>query len=458
MIADSVRATKRLNALLGALVAVFLASCASFDPHNILGRRATEYSSRADDGFVREPDAAERRELRRRNVELVWTTIRDRYYRADLNGVDWNAARAKWEPLIVDAPSEDEYWLRLDRLAGELADAHTRVESPTQVEARRRQRVRSLGLGLREIEDRLLVTSVNADSDAFFAGIRAGMTITAIGGTPALERWRDWIASARPSSTQQATRGEAARRLNELARANEQGIDIEFARFDGSRERAQLKPRDIVTRPTVTHRVLPSGLGYVRLSAFSETLRGDLFAAIAALKDTPGLILDLRRNRGGSAFLAQSLVGAFFTERTVIGKAITRTERPVSLAFGAFTVAALERVVPGRKDAYTGKLVVLIDNESASASEMVASALQQTTRAHVIGEISCGCLLAFLGYASLNGGGELAYSEIGYADNNGIGVEKQGVTPNSPIARSQDDVRSGRDRALEAAVSHLRGR
>jgi carboxyl-terminal processing protease len=453
-----VRARKRLNAATGVLVAALLASCASFDPHNILGRRAAEYSSRNDDGFVREPDAAERRELRRRNVELVWTTIRDRYYRADLNGVDWHAARAKWEPLIVDAPSEDEYWLRLDRLAGELADAHTRVESPTQVEARRRQRVRSLGLGLRDVEDRLLVISVSADADAFFAGIRPGMTITAIGGAPALERWREWIANARPSSTVQATRGEAARRLNELARSNERGVDIEFERFDGSRERAPLKPRDIATRASVAHRVLPSGLGYVRLSAFSETLRSDLFSAIAALKDAPGLILDLRGNRGGSSFLAQSLVGAFFTERTVIGKAITRTERPVSLAFGAFTVAALDRVVPGRNDAYTGKLVVLIDNDSASASEMVASALQQTGRAHVLGEISCGCLLAFLGYASLNGGGELAYSEIGYVDNDGKYVEKQGVTPNSHVERSQDDVRSGRDRALEAAVAHLRGR
>jgi carboxyl-terminal processing protease len=438
-----------------ALCASLLASCASFDPHNVIGRRSLETASRTADGFVPIPNELEQRELRRQNVEQVWSIVRDRYYRADLNGVDWNAARAKWEPLIVGAETEDLYWERLDRFAGELADSHTRVESPTQVEARRKQRVLSLGLNLREIDNRLVAIAVNSDSDAHFAGLRAGMTITSIGNAQALKLWREWIAAARKSSTDIATRNGAFRRLTDLAKADRNGVEIEFERFDGVRERARVKLREIGTRPSVSHRVLPSGFGYVRLTAFSEWLRPELFAAIASLKDTPGMILDLRGNRGGSAAMAQALVGAFFKEKTLIGKAITRTNQPVTVAFGAVKLIALERAVPGRADAYLGKLVVLIDNDSASASEIVSSALQSTGRAHLIGETSCGCLLAFLGYASLHQGGELAYSEVGYVDRNGTTIENKGVTPDSSIARSVDDVRASRDRALEAAVAYL---
>jgi carboxyl-terminal processing protease len=436
-----------------ALMFCTLGACASFDPYNVVGRVAVKDASRDADGFVRTLNAEEKRAERRANVELVWTTIRDRYYRADLNGVDWNAARAKWEPLIVDAPNEDEYWQRLDRLAGELADAHTRVESPTQVEARRNQRVLSLGLSMREMDEKLVVTGVNTDSNAFFAGLRVGMTIVAINASPALKTWRAWIADARPSSTPIATRGAATRKLNDLAKTD--GIEIEFERFDGTRERVRLKSREISTRPTVSHRVLPSGFGYVRLTAFSESLRGSLLAGIDALKDTPGLILDLRGNRGGSLAMANTLIGAFFKEKTDIGQATTRTNSPVTMAFGAVKLIPLERSVPGRKDAYAGKLVVLIDNDSASGSETVATVLQSTRRAHVIGETSCGCLLAYLGYAQLNGGGEIAYSEVGFIDKLGRTTEKEGVTPDSFISRTIADLRDGRDRVLEFAQSYL---
>jgi carboxyl-terminal processing protease len=215
--------------------------------------------------------------------------------------------------------------------------------------------------------------------------------------------------------------------------------------------------REIPTQPVVAHRVLPSGLGYVRLTGFSEWLRPGLLRAIDSLKDTPGIVLDLRGNRGGSAAMADALVGAFFKEKTVIGKAQTRTNRPVTIGFGTVELIALDRFVPGRADAYTGKLAVLIDADSASASEAVASALQSTGRAEVFGETSCGCLLAFLGYAQLNGGGGLAYSEVGYVNINNERVENLGVKPNRYIEKTIDDIRSNRDRPLEAAVGAIAG-
>jgi carboxyl-terminal processing protease len=446
----------RLYARHFSLCLLVLSGCASFDPHNILGRRGGERAGNTDVVEFRADDRASVRAAREQTIASVWRTVQDRYYRADLNGVDWNAALAKWQPLILDAPNEDEYWLLLDQMVGELGDSHTRVESPKQVEARRNQRVMSLGIALREIDGQLIVLSVNNDSDAFFAGIRAGMAITQIDAKPALETWREWIASSRKSSSEAARRSAAARRLNEIARTNAEGVQVEFARHDNKRETTRLKPRAISTRPSVAHRTLPSGAGYIRLTAFSEWLRPELLRAIDSFKDAPGIVLDLRGNRGGSAAMADALVGAFFKEKTLIGKTQTRTNQSVTIAFGAVKLIDLERTVPGRADAYSGKVVVLVDADSASASEAVASALQSTSRAYVVGETTCGCLLAFLGYAQLNGGGELAYSEVGYVNISNQRIENAGVTPNRRIEKSRDDLRLTRDRTLEAAIDWLR--
>jgi carboxyl-terminal processing protease len=242
------------------------------------------------------------------------------------------------------------------------------------------------------------------------------------------------------------------RALTELARSRDAGVGISAQRFDGSRIDANLKLRDISTRPIVTSRLLPSGVAYVRLTEFSEWLRRDLLAAIASFKDAPALILDLRGNRGGSAAMANALVGAFFRETTSFGTAITRKGTPVSFAFGLIEAISLERRAPGRNDAYTGKVIVLVDDNSASASEAAASGLQSTGRATIVGQTTCGCLLAFLGYAQLNQGGELAYSEVGYVTKSGEIVEGKGVKPDISVELSIEDLRTQRDRALERAV------
>jgi carboxyl-terminal processing protease len=431
-------------------ICIALSGCASFDPYNIIGRRqVSQPTERYGAPAVEKTEQA----LRRETVDYVWRTIAERYYRADLNGVDWAAARARWEPQILAAASEGEYWRLFDRMTAELGDSHTRVESPLQVEARRNQRVQSLGVGLRDFDGALVVTGVNSDSDAFFAGVRAGMSLIEIDHRPALITWRMWVENARRSSTPQATRQGAMRAFTELARSREAGVPIAVLRADGSRIDAMIRLRDVSTRPSVSSRTLSSGIGYVRLTEFSEWLRRDLLAAIDSHNSAPALILDLRGNRGGSAAMANALIGAFFRERTVVGKAITRTGAPVTLAFGLVRAIPLERRVPGRSDAFAGKVIVLVDEFSASASEAVASSLQSTSRATIIGQTTCGCLLAFLGYAQLNGGGELAYSEVGYFANNGKTIEGTGVKPDIAIDISVDDLRLQRDRALERALA-----
>ena len=434
------------------LACVLLGACASFDPHNIISRHVPS-------GVVNLGDPATPA-IRQAAIDAVWNTVNERYYRTDLNGVDWRAARAKWQPQALAAATDDEFWERLDQMAGELADSHTRVESPKAVARRKQQQAFSLGLNLRNIDNKLTVLSVNPEADAYWVGVRSGMQVTRIADRDAQTQWREWSLSARKTSSPQAALRAPLRKLNEAATLATSGpasvgFAMEFERADGTRFVAQLKPRTLSTRPTVTHRVLPSGLGYVRLTAFQESLRSALLQAIASLKDTPALILDLRGNGGGSAAMSESLIGSFFKAKTLIGRTETRSGQPVTIAFGAIKLITLERSVLGREDAYAGKVAILIDSDSASASEATAGGLQSTGRAIVVGETSCGCLLAYLGYATLPGGGELAYSEVGFTTAKGERIEGRGVIPDVVVERSTDDIRANRDRALEVAQAAL---
>jgi carboxyl-terminal processing protease len=96
-----------------------------------------------------------------------------------------------------------------------------------------------------------------------------------------------------------------------------------------------------------------------------------------------------------------------------------------------------------------------MDPGSASASESFASLMQSHKRATVVGQVSCGCLLGFMGYATVPGGGKLAYSELGYVLPDGRRIEGTGVLPDVPVPPTLEDLRLNRDRVLEAAVAQL---
>lgn len=432
-----------------------MGGCATLDPYYLSGRAQIRTSFEVQGLTVEPTGEFATKAARTRTVDHVWDTVNRYYYRADLNAVDWQAARREWGERAINAASDDEFWVALDRMAATLADAHTRVESPRQVQARRLQRVQTLGIVLREIDGALIATSVHPDSDAYFAGLRAGMRIHTLDGKPALDAWREWIAASRGSSTLTAQRSSALRRLNDEVAKRPHGIEIEFELADKSISATRIAVREVNTRPSVAARVLPSGFGYVRLSAFNESLRGELLAGIERVKDTPGMVLDLRGNGGGSLAMAEALIGRFFDKKTVLGKTTTRDGTPVNALFGAIKISALERTTPGAKDAYKAPLVVLVDAQSASASEGVSSSFQATARATVIGETTCGCLLAFMGYVPLEGGGALAFSQLGFVTVDGKTIEREGVKPDIEVLPTVSDLLAQRDRALEAAVAHL---
>jgi len=439
-----------------ALLPVLLlaAGCSLIDPHNMIGRQMGE-ATPVPTQPVPEP---ERKLLdaagRERAFEFVWETINERYHDASFNGVDWRAVGARYRPLALAAPDEEAFWDALDRMTGELHDAHTRVESPARVEMRRRDESITLGFAFVPLEGRLVISSVHPDSDAWWAGVRPGMSVLEIGGEPAAAAYTKLLSETRFDSTDRSRHQRALRRL--LGGPEGSTTAFTFERADGTRLAASLTRRKVSTRPTASHRVLPSGFGYLRLTQWTLGATARAIDGLRELKDTPGLVIDLRGNPGGSVHTVNEMLARFFKQHTDLGRVTTRTGRPVSVLFGTVEIIKLKSEVDGRKDAYGAPVAILLNAGSASGSELFAGAMQAAGRAVIVGEPSCGCLLGFLGYARIPGGAELAYSEVGFVLANGQKIEGAGVVPNHLVPLTVADLRASRDRALETAQDVLR--
>ncbi|MFM8757724.1 MAG: S41 family peptidase [Limnohabitans sp.] len=430
---------------------LLLTGCAAIDPHAVITRRTPP----AVDGqtTAAAPQATLDAATRTAAFNFVWRTVDERYFDPKMNGVDWKAAVEKWRTPVLQAPDDDAFWDRLDRMAGELNDVHTRVVSPKRAQLIERSQSVSLGFSFRPLGDSLVVTNVNAEADAWWAGVRPGMALLAVDGEPAQAVYNRLRAQARGGSTEQQRHNLAAARL--LAGEPDSTVRLAFARADGSRIEAVLRRTVLSNPPRITQRRLPEGPGYIRLTAWNASLQGRMLSAIEALKDAPSLIIDLRGNGGGSAGMVQQVAQAFFEGQVQAGRTLTRTGKPITLAFEMIELVKLQNTLKGN-GLYKGTVAILVDAGSGSASEKFSGLMQSLQRATVVGQVTCGCLLGYLGYAEVPGGGKLAYSELGYVMPDGSRIEATGVVPNLEVPTSVDDLRLGRDRALEVAVAHLK--
>jgi C-terminal processing protease CtpA/Prc len=169
-----------------------------------------------------------------------------------------------------------------------------------------------------------------------------------------------------------------------------------------------------------------------------------------ALKGTTSLILDLRGNPGGSAEVLERLASRFFDKEVKLGELKGRR-------------SMRSPVARKRNSPFGGRLIVLIDAESASASEVFARVVQLENRGLVYGDRSSGSVMLsrqlVSAVESLDGvimyGLSVTEADLIMAD--GKSLERVGVAPDQVILPTAVDLQSGRDPVLAQAVSALGG-
>jgi carboxyl-terminal processing protease len=267
----------------------------------------------------------------------------------------------------VDSLSVDSVMTRTARgLVGELGDNYTELYSPKELSAfemSTRGRYGGVGMLLEAQEGDVVVARVYPNTPAERAGVREGDRLTAVNALPT----RGWPLT-RVTDSLKGPEGTPVRAL--------------FARPGAAEPFERSLVRAVVRLPAVPFAArLTEGVGYVPLQQFSdlagdETRRAvrDLLAAGAR-----GLVLDLRGNPGGLVDQAVDVAGIFLPRGA-----------PVVQVRGRGGVLETARTTTGPAIPADVPLVVLVDGGSASASEIVAGALQDHDRALVLGTRSFG--------------------------------------------------------------------
>jgi carboxyl-terminal processing protease len=375
--------------------------------------------------------------------EEVWEEIDEKYYDPNFNGVNWREVRDRYRPLVDAARTDDDFYRLLKRMVGELRDAHTRFHTPR--ERREREQLQGVGAGLSiyEVEGKPVVLSVEPDSEAARAGVEPGMVVLTIDGKPVQERIAAAQSDSAGSSSERAVRLRVYRRV--LAGEPGTSLTLGLMRADGAALNVTLARRTVSESARVSHQVLPSGYGYIKLNLWKSPIHKEFKSALEKLRQTPGLIVDLRGNPGGEVNEVLRIASYFFRHKVSFGQFITRSGRMLELYAGR-----------EGEQVYGGAVAILVNEASGSGSEMFAGVLQESGRAVVIGRQSCGCLLGIAKFRKVEGGGELAISELGYVSPKGRRLEGGGVMPDGTVELKIADLQRRRDPVIEEAESALR--
>jgi carboxyl-terminal processing protease len=198
-----------------------------------------------------------------------------------------------------------------------------------------------------------------------------------------------------------------------------------------------------ITVPNIETRILDGDIAYIQLNQFSSHAREELDTAIDELdvQDRAGLIFDLRDNPGGLLSSAIDIASAFVPEGPVVIEAFGDGREQVFEADGTYA----DLGVP---------VVVLVNEASASASELVAGALQDTDNAYIIGETTLGKGTVQQWLPLQNDAGlRLTIARWLTPDRRWIHLE--GITPDEIIEWAPTIYEDPNDPQLEAAVDWL---
>lgn len=270
------------------------------------------------------------------------------------------------------------------------------------------------------------------------------IVVAPISGTPAAAagvKPQDIIAEINGESTSGLSIEEAVTKIRgkkgtnvtlKLIRNRAQTIDLEITRDD-------------IKIPSVESRQLEDGTGYLRVSTFGEATGSLARQQAQELKDkgVQKIILDLRGNPGGVVDSAIQLASLWLSKGTLVMQ-----EKRDNTVVKTYTAGG-NNILSGMST------VVLIDQGSASASEIVAGALYDHKAARLIGEKSYGKGVV-QGIEPLRDGSQLKVTVARWYRPNGQNIDKKGIEPSQKVTVSEEDLAANKDSQLEAAQAVLR--
>lgn len=330
----------------------------------------------------------------------------------------------------VDQPVDDVALMRgaIDGMLASLGDPHTSYMDPTEFKQANESltgEYKGIGAYVNTKLDYLTIIEPIPGSPAEAVGLQSGDKIIAIDGED--------MTGINPEDARQKVLGpEGSIVTLTILRGNDAPFDVEITRGN-------------ITIKSAEGKMLDNGIAYVQVTTFGDNTTPELKATLETLmaQNPKGLILDLRNNGGGYLQTAVEVSSQFLPKDKIV---------------------LYEQYGSGQKDKYTSlgdglaadiPMVVLINEGTASASEIVAGALQDYGRATLVGVISYGKGSVQTWTPLSNDQGAVRVTIAKWLTPDGRAIHKIGLSPEVYVTMTDEDYNNKLDPQLDAAIQTL---
>ena len=362
----------------------------------------------------------------------AWRTMKYRFYDPAMHGMDWDAAKAKYEPLVADVGDRQELLNIINEMIGELNASHTGAAPPPGARAGAAA-TGNLGLELEAdaASGRYRVAYIYEDgpADKDWVKVNVGDYLIAIGGKPVKAGDNYWqLLNDRLNRKVEVT-------FNN--KAAEEGAWRTRIETISTGAYGQLRyDRWVKERRKKVEELSNGRIGYVHIQAMNQPSLRKFEKEIREFRNKEALIIDQRWNGGGN--IEQELLAIL-------------VQREYQIWQPRGTEAS------GRPFAgYFGPKVVLQNWRSASNAEMFPAGFRALGLGKVIGTPTMGAVIGTGSYTLIDGS-TVRTPGVGVylADSKRTNMENYGVQPDIRVDNSPEDTLAGRDRQLETAVEEL---
>lgn len=375
-------------------------------------------------------------------LDIAKSAVKDNYYDPKYHGVDIDFVFEQAKERMKVAPSRDALMLTIASAFMTLDDSHTTFIPPP--------RAAEFEYGWRTgvIGDDVYITRIKPGSDAEAKGLRPGDKLLMIDGfRPTRKnlwqmeyRYNVVAPAARVNMTVLSPGEEKPRQVTVETKIEKTGGVITIRQWY---ERAAVKRGLFDSKKVFEFQQFGDELLIWKMRSFSVP---DQFIdnAISKARGVKTLVLDLRDNGGGAVKVLQRMIGFFFDKEIKVFDEKRRKETKA--------VVAKPQGSP-----FTGKLIVLVGKDSASASEIFARIVQMEKRGTVIGDRTAGAVMESTFHDVNSGFGNNLYAgaSVTIADvimSDGKSLEKIGVVPDEVVLPSGKDLAGSKDPVLAYAA------
>ncbi len=396
---------------------------------------------------VEEVESKSRPELNRSRGTKMLGQIKDMmeqyYFDKKYKGIDIDKRFKETAAKIKTLETNAQIFRVIAALLLEFDDSHTRFYPPG-----RTNRV-EYGFTMQMIGNNCFVVDVKKGSDAEKQGMKVGDQILKIGqynvDRDTLWQLNYFIYQLEPMPVLPVTLGETPEKSRSI------GVLASFKSLEERKKEAEARRKEVRENPVKCSKV-SAALTACKLRSFvveKKSIDEMMKQAVTGSK----LILDLRGNRGGYVKIEEYLAGHFFDREIKIADMITRNK----------TSERFAKPVSDRQ--FKGELVVLVDSNSASASEVFARLIQIEKRGKIVGDVSAGAVMTSYnmsmaidrgapGFQTITPFGlNLTVADLIMSDGNRL--EKIGVVPDHPVGPTPFAIANKNDPILAYAVGLL---